>query len=143
MGGVDIGEMLTEIHQIAGIELTEAEKATFQDNDSLPMNREQAPDWIENEVSTTVNLLESDERLDADPMLPIMKAVKQAQVGELLLIKHKWELQPLYDVWAKTGVDTTPNGRQKMSGGFISESWDLGSDSRKKQYATRRGQMPG
>ena len=51
-----------------------------------------------------VDLLASDARLDADPMSPIMRAMKAAAPGEVVLIKHRWEPQPLYDIWDKIGV---------------------------------------
>ena len=102
-----LGELLRSIHEAAHIELTDDERRELdaldgsQGHESPP---EDAPSWA-TQPARTVDLLEGDERLDADPMLPISRAVKGARVGEVILIKHKWEPQPLYDIWAKIGVD--------------------------------------
>lgn len=53
----------------------------------------------------TIDLLESDARLDADPMMPIMKSLKRLAPDDVLVVKHKWEPQPLYDIWSKQGVE--------------------------------------
>lgn len=51
----------------------------------------------------TVDLLPLNDALDADPMLPVMREIKALFPGEVLLIKHRWEPQPFYDVWTKMG----------------------------------------
>lgn len=71
---------------------------------SLPANPVEPPAWITDEVVAIVDLLESDERLDTDPFVPVFPALKHAAVGDVILLKHKWEPQPLYDVWQKLGV---------------------------------------
>lgn len=48
-----------------------------------------------------MNLLPLDELLEEDPMPPVMLEVKRLQPTEVLLIRHKWEPQPFYDIWAK------------------------------------------
>jgi Uncharacterized conserved protein (DUF2249) len=55
------------------------------------------------EAVAILNLLPIDETLDADPMPPISRAIKQLAKEDVLLIKHKWEPQPLYDIWSKLG----------------------------------------
>jgi uncharacterized protein (DUF2249 family) len=32
-----------------------------------------------------------------------MRAVKALAPGEVLLVKHRWEPQPFYDVWSRMG----------------------------------------
>ena len=77
----------------------------YDDNSSsLPTNPVEPPAWVNNEVVAIIDLLESDERLDTDPFVPLFPALKHAAVGDLILLKHKWEPQPLYDVWQKLGV---------------------------------------
>ncbi len=71
----------------------------------LPSNPDTAPEWIRQEIAVVVDLLESDVRLDADPMPPIMKSLKNLAADEVMLVKHIWEPQPLYDIWSKQGVD--------------------------------------
>ena len=79
--------------------------ASSRSPEALPTNPGQAPGWISNEIVEVVDLLASDERLDTDPFVPIFPALKRANVGDVLLLKHKWEPQPLYDVWQKVGVE--------------------------------------
>lgn len=50
-----------------------------------------------------VDLLPLDDALEADPMPHVVRAVKDLALGEVLLIKHRWEPQPFYDVWTKMG----------------------------------------
>ena len=71
---------------------------------SLPTNPVEPPAWVTNEVAAIVDLLESDERLDTDPFVPLFPVLKHAAVGDIILLKHKWEPQPLYDVWQKLGI---------------------------------------
>ena len=71
----------------------------------LPTNESAPPSWYRGDVAEVVDLLASDEQLDTDPFVPIFPAIKRVSVGEIILLKHKWEPQPLYDVWEKLGVD--------------------------------------
>jgi len=48
-----------------------------------------------------VDLLAHDDALDADPLPPVMSAIKALPPGGVVLIKHRWEPRPFYDVWAK------------------------------------------
>ena len=50
-----------------------------------------------------MDLLPLDEALNADPMPPVMVPLEALPPGGVLLIKHKWEPQPFYDVWSKMG----------------------------------------
>ncbi len=111
MTGTPIMEMLMRIHEIAGSPLTAKERkelATKLKNagsGELPSNPDTAPEWIRQQIAVVIDLLESDVRLDADPMPPIMKSLKNLAEDEVLLLKHMWEPQPLYDIWSKQGVD--------------------------------------
>ena len=106
-----IMEMLMRIHEIAGSPLTAMEKKelgtrlTNAAAGDLPHNPDTASEWIRQEIAVVVDLLESDVQLDADPILPIMKSLKNLAAGEIMLVKHRWEPQPLYDIWSKQGVD--------------------------------------
>ena len=71
---------------------------------TLPESPQQRPEWVSSAnpaLIRTVNLLPLDETLSGDPMPPVMLELKKLQTGEVLLIRHKWEPQPFYDVWAK------------------------------------------
>jgi hypothetical protein len=70
----------------------------------LPANPAEAPGWAANEPATIIDLLEADERLDTDPFVPLFPAIKHVNVGDVILLKHKWEPQPLYDVWQKLDI---------------------------------------
>ncbi len=98
-----IGELVAGIYAAAHMEATMDEVP--QADTPLPVNSAEAPDWITKHVVETVDLLPSDERLDADPFVSLFPALKRADVGDVLLMKHKWEPQPFYDVWHKVGVD--------------------------------------
>lgn len=102
-------EMLSEIHRIAGKPLSVAEQQEIVGRaavaDSNASTSTAKPSWAEVEPSAVVDLLAGDERLDEDPLLPVMRAIRARQPGELVVIKHKWEPQPLYDIWDKAGVE--------------------------------------
>ena len=101
MAGVPVGELLEGVAALGG--------ATVQPGyreERLPRSPKQAPPWaagVDPARARTVDLLPMDEALDADPMIPVMREIKALPVGEVLLIKHKWEPQPFYGVWAKMG----------------------------------------
>ena len=110
MTGTPIAELVAEIHKAAGLPLTEDEKqqiAVRTEADDTPETPgpEEPPPWTAAEPAEVIDLLEADERLDADPMIPITLALRRAAPGAVVVIKHKWEPQPLYDIWDKTGVD--------------------------------------
>ena len=71
---------------------------------TLPQSSKIRPAWLENidpNSCLSVNLLPLDERLEADPMPPVMLEVKKLRSGQVLVVQHKWEPQPFYDVWSK------------------------------------------
>ncbi len=104
-----VTDILARIHEIAGEPLSEEDRRQIaarteftEPDDETPI--EEPPDWTSEEPKEVVDLLDSDERLDADPMVPIQQALKRCGPGEFILIKHKWEPQPLYDIWDKQGI---------------------------------------
>ena len=97
------------IHEIAAQPLSEEDRKEIAARTGLtePDNEapiQEPPEWTSEEPKEVVDLLASDERLDADPMVPIQQALKRCGSGEFILIKHKWEPQPLYDIWDKQGI---------------------------------------
>jgi Uncharacterized conserved protein (DUF2249) len=71
---------------------------------SSPQPSKIRPAWVSSadpKSVRTVNLLPLDELLEADPMPPVMLEIKKLQPGQVLLIRHQWEPQPFYDIWAK------------------------------------------
>ncbi len=103
MVGMPTNELINGIYAAAHIEATATTGVQLEQ--PLPSNLPKAPEWIMNEIVEVVDLLEGDEQLDTDPFVPLFPALKRVQVGEVLLMKHKWEPQPLYDVWIKLGVE--------------------------------------
>jgi hypothetical protein len=51
-----------------------------------------------------VDVLAGDEKL-LDPMPPINIGVNSIKPGEVLGVKHKWEPQPLFDIWQARGFE--------------------------------------
>jgi Domain of unknown function (DUF1858) len=97
MTGMTSNALLEQIAVLSGatVELSPTEIL------STPSSSER-PAWVgSSEATRTVNLLPMDELLNEDPMPPVMLEVKKLKPGEVLLIRHKWEPQPFYDIWAK------------------------------------------
>jgi Domain of unknown function (DUF1858)/Uncharacterized conserved protein (DUF2249) len=101
MTQVPLAELLAHIATLSGA--TVEEDVVEHD---LPQSPTEPPSWVVNappETVTEVNLLPLDATLEADPLLPVMQAVKALTPGAVLCIRHQWEPQPFYDVWAKMG----------------------------------------
>ncbi len=98
-----VGDLIDGIYAAAHLPALSASVAPS--GQTLAANSAETPNWISAEVVEVVDLLESDERLDTDPFVPLFPALKRADVGEVVLMKHKWEPQPLYDVWTQLGVE--------------------------------------
>ncbi len=104
IAGVPAPEVLAKIHELAGL------PAYDGDNEidlSLPQSSAEQPEWM-NGVDLTqikwVDLAPIDEAL-GDPMPPINIAVNTSKPGDVIGIIHKWEPQPLYDIWESRGLD--------------------------------------
>jgi hypothetical protein len=101
MTRVPVAELLGHIAALSG---AQAELGVMEDD--LPRSQAEPPMWVVEASPDSVqevNLLPIDATLDADPMLPVMRAVKALTPGSVLCIHHRWEPQPLYDVWSKMG----------------------------------------
>ena len=106
MVGLPVDGLISGIYEAAGLMVPESAVAQPDTEAApLPANPTTPPAWFTADVAATIDLLEADERLDTDPFVPIFPALKQIEVGEVILLKHKWEPQPLYDVWQKLGVE--------------------------------------
>lgn len=99
MTGRPVAELLNRIATLSGAAVADDATAPV-----LPQSPDAQPDWLaaaEPDNIREVNLLPIDATLDADPMRPVAQALKQLAPGEVLLIRHKWEPQPFYDIWSK------------------------------------------
>lgn len=103
MTDTPLEQMVAQIYASAGESFTSADRAML----SLPElaeNPQQPPDWLNQPVVFIVDLLAADERLDTDPFVPLFPVINRAAVGDVILIKHRWEPAPLYDVWEKLKI---------------------------------------
>ena len=102
MVGVPIEMLLTDIAALGDVPVAPPSAPSAP----LPQSPEQRPAWVvaaaERGVAV-VDLLPLDESLDADPMPPVMDAIRALAPGETFRFQHKWEPQPFYDVWRKLG----------------------------------------
>lgn len=106
MVDLPVKDLITGIYSAAHVDLEAVDLSQINAvTPALPHNAAEPPPWLDQEVVETIDLLEADERLDTDPFVPLFPALKRAEVGDVLLMKHKWEPQPLYDVWQKLEVD--------------------------------------
>lgn len=101
MAGVPQDELLERIARLGGVGTESGHP-----EQPLPQSPREAPPWVAGTATgdtPTVDLLPLDDALDGDPMLPVMRAVKALAPGEVLLVKHRWEPQPFYDLWSRMG----------------------------------------
>ncbi len=85
----------------------EAEYSECEVRSALPQSPTAPPDWMENiepEKLHQVDVLPIDDVL-GDPFIPISVAFKRMQPGAVILLRHRWEPQPLYDIWQKVGLE--------------------------------------
>ena len=98
-----VGTLIAEIYRAAHMD-EPADANIVAPQPMQPGNPDTAPTWVTDDVAEIIDLLAADERLDTDPFVPLFPAIKRVAVGDVILLKHKWEPQPLYDVWQKLGV---------------------------------------
>lgn len=101
MAEVRVSELLEGVATLGGIAVKHEHR-----QQSLPQSPKDAPPWVSGTGpanARTVDLLPVDDNLDADPMPLVMREIKALSPGRMLLIKHRWEPQPFYDVWTKMG----------------------------------------
>ncbi|MBA3947864.1 MAG: DUF1858 domain-containing protein [Herpetosiphonaceae bacterium] len=101
MGHVPVAELLDHIAALTGAVVAEGELEPV-----LPQSSREPPAWVtaaDPRTTHTINLLPLDATLTTDPLLPVITAIKELTPGAVLLIKHQWEPQPLYDIWTKMG----------------------------------------
>lgn len=94
-------DFLDRVNDIAGLE-----RETAQTHGMLSKSSKETPEWMRGVDETKirwVDVLEGDEKL-LDPMPPINIAVNSMQPGEVIGVKHKWEPQPLFDIWDTRGL---------------------------------------
>ena len=95
------------LHDLAALSGGTAEAVVAATPPTRPQSPAHPPAWLASvdEASLhTVNLLRIDEAA-GDPLPPINVALKRLASGGVLVIRHRWEPQPLYDIWTKMGLE--------------------------------------
>ena len=109
MAGTPLSEMLAELHRLAGEPpaVLAEDESTRTTGSPLPQSPATPPGWMklaEHPDFHWINLLPLDETL-GDPLPPIIVAIKNMPPGGAIGIKHRWEPQPLYDIWRKMQLE--------------------------------------
>ncbi len=110
MTNTPLAELLIHIHQKAQIPLETADLQKIEQLAAtasvtpMPKNPAMPPAWLNSHIIQVVDLLERDDRLDTDPFVPLFPVINHAEEGDVILLKHRWEPQPLYDVWQKLNI---------------------------------------
>ena len=102
MVGVPVQVLLADIAALGDVQPVR----TAEPSPPLPQSADERPAWVAAATArgtAVVDLLPIDESLDADPMPPVMDAIRALAPGEAFRFRHKWEPQPFYDVWTKLG----------------------------------------
>jgi len=93
-------DLLNQLNRMAGNKIISADA-----NCEVPQSPQEKPIWLTDDVPLRIiDVMEIDDAV-GDPMPPIMSALRRLQPGEVGLLKHRWEPQPLYDIWNKTGIE--------------------------------------
>lgn len=102
MAKVSENKFVNHLNQLAG-----SDAPALDENETpsdVPQPPQERPAWlVSGSPSRVVDVMEIDNN-SGDPMPPIMTASRRLQPGEFALLKHRWEPQPLYDIWHKTGL---------------------------------------
>lgn len=137
MTNLPLAELLVNIHEKAHLSLETADLqeiallAAASMQSPLPQNPKTPPSWISDPIIRTVDLLDSDDRLDTDPFVPLFPVINHAKEGDVILLKHRWEPQPLYDVWQKLNI-------QHFAIQMTEDEWWIYLRKGKKYAQTRR-----
>lgn len=101
MAKIPVVELVAKVNELAGEEGESAD-----DEKVAPILPTLPPAWMEEVREDSISWVDVTDRDDEqdDPLAPIMAAWKALKNGETMGIKHRWEPQPLYDVWEKVGL---------------------------------------
>lgn len=104
MAGITEAQLLRDLNTLAGqdAEAEDVYEATLPAQSPL-----KPPSWmagVESENLHAVDVRPIDDVL-GDPFPPISVAVKRMPPGSVIVLWHRWEPQPLYDIWQKMGIE--------------------------------------
>jgi hypothetical protein len=103
MVGIPEQEFIDKMNELCGLPLEKVDSTKA----ALPSSEAEPPRWMDDIDENTlvwVDVLARDEKLD-DPMPPINIAVNALKPGDTLGVKHKWQPQPLFDIWQGRGLE--------------------------------------
>jgi hypothetical protein len=104
IAGVAENELLQRVNELAGRPFQPGADAAPEE---VPFSSKEPPAWMQGVDLTSINWVNC-LPIDAefgDPMPPINVAVNTSKPGEVVGIKHKWEPQPLFDIWQMRGFE--------------------------------------
>lgn len=105
IAGIPERQLLRKVNELAGRPYNDQPDA--DDRATLPVSAKEAPAWmtsVKPDEIIWVDCLPIDEEF-GDPMPPINIAVNQSKPGDVVGIKHKWQPQPLFDIWDLRGFE--------------------------------------
>ncbi|MRI59026.1 MAG: hypothetical protein C6H99_05925 [Epsilonproteobacteria bacterium] len=96
VGGMDPIDLLNKIREAVGLEPVEVESQETQE--------EPVPEWVTEEP---VAVLDANELLDQgkNPLAEVMKKLKEAKKGDVILLKADFRPEPLIDELRKKGYE--------------------------------------
>ena len=107
MGQISADRLLAELTDLAGDDVIVIQPISVAPQ-SLPASPRSAPTWMPSDPDIPklphVNVLAIDD-VFGDPLPPINAGLKRLPIGGVLMIRHRWEPQPHYDVWNKMGLE--------------------------------------
>ncbi len=104
IAGISEIELLSKVNQLLGAPYEPTEDGIQK---VLPTSAKEKPEWmagvdLDSIVWVDVTPIDSE---FGDPMPPINIAVNGTKPGDVVGIKHKWEPQPLFDIWNLRGFE--------------------------------------
>jgi len=112
LSGVPLSKILLDVHRIAGIDLTEDERATLtaassSDGKPGPASVQPRPDWARDlsEDDVPVADLRKDEEQAVVSDEIVADSLRLVGPGEVLLLKSVAEPRSLYTIWDRQGHD--------------------------------------
>ncbi len=104
IAGISEIELLSKISELSGVPF----RASVDDSSkAVPISPSEPPSWMKDvdmEKIVWVDVTPIDSEF-GDPMPPINVAVNGSKPGDVVGIKHKWEPQPLFDIWQMRGFE--------------------------------------
>jgi len=104
--GIPEDQLLHDLNELGGAKMADPPHEGSTDP-VMPQSPAEAPAWmaqVDPARVPWVNLLPIDDVL-GDPFPPISLAVRQLEPGRVLGIRHRWEPQPLYDIWRNMNLE--------------------------------------